>query len=1001
MRISIEDNVTGEVNELDVNDGKVTIDGSVTVTFRDVRRDEVASIDRVGNDLVLVLDDGQQIVLEDFFAGGTLRDPSEILFADVLAGTEALDVAMAIAATGLALGAASSGGGSSNARFVSGVDTPSPKDEGDTTAPDVPVVDFVSFYELIGTAEPGSTVTVWDLDGNEVASITADPITGEFIFDPNPLGSGKEGRLTATDDAGNVSAAATVNAVSGPALDEGDTTPPTAPVVTTSNGDKLSGTAEPGGVVTLTGDDGVVIGSTTADPTTGIFTFEPNPLGDGEGGTLVVTDPAGNKGPTTVVAPTDATDPTAPVVTTSNGDKLSGTAEPGGVVTLTGDDGVVIGSTTADPTTGIFTFEPNPLGDGEGGTLVVTDPAGNKGPTTVVAPTDATAPDAPTIEILNLDELSGYAENGSVVTLRDADGTVVASTTANSENGEFIFEPNPLGSGKRGSLTATDGAGNESAQETVDAVRGPALDEGDTTAPDVPVVDFVSFYELIGTAEPGSTVTVWDLDGNEVASITADPITGEFIFDPNPLGSGKEGRLTATDDAGNVSAAATVNAVSGPALDEGDTTPPTAPVVTTSNGDKLSGTAEPGGVVTLTGDDGVVIGSTTADPTTGIFTFEPNPLGDGEGGTLLVTDPAGNKGPTTVVAPTDATDPTAPVVTTSNGDKLSGTAEPGGVVTLTGDDGVVIGSTTADPTTGIFTFEPNPLGDGEGGTLLVTDPAGNKGPTTVVAPTDATDPTAPVVTTSNGDKLSGTAEPGGVVTLTGDDGVVIGSTTADPTTGIFTFEPNPLGDGEGGTLLVTDPAGNKGPTTVVAPTDATDPTAPVVTTSNGDKLSGTAEPGGVVTLTGDDGVVIGSTTADPTTGIFTFEPNPLGDGEGGTLLVTDPAGNKGPTTVVAPTDATDPTAPVVTTSNGDKLSGTAEPGGVVTLTGDDGVVIGSTTADPTTGIFTFEPNPLGDGEGGTLLVTDPAGNKGPTTVVAPTDATASGQRQRGQVDGHG
>jgi hypothetical protein len=399
-------------------------------------------------------------------------------------------------------------------------------------------------------------------------------------------------------------------------------------------------------------------------------------------------------------------------------------------------------------------------------------------------------------------EIADFYEHQDVA-LHGADWSFAEGSQLQSVEDSIVFATDMSSSGTAGSaaLMASTGyalwgglalagaatvfSGQQSNTSPQSSARSPALDRVDTTPPDAPVIDILKLDELSGFAEKGSVVTLRDANGNVLATTTAHFETGEFIFEPNPLGNGKSGSLTATDSAGNQSPSVKVDAVRGPALDEGDTTPPDAPVVTTSNGGKLSGTAEPGGVVTLKDEDGVVIGTATADPTTGIFTFEPNPLGDGVGGTLLVTDPAGNVSPPKVVDPVDATAPTAPVVTTSNGGKLSGTAEPGGVVTLKDEDDVVIGTASADPTTGIFTFEPNPLGDGVGGTLLVTDLAGNVSPPLTVVPVPlilgvSNDTGAPAdgVTYDNTLEVRGSAKAGATIALA-IGGTEVGTTVAD------------------------------------------------------------------------------------------------------------------------------------------------------------------------------------------------------------------------------
>ncbi|WP_410173078.1 Ig-like domain-containing protein, partial [Erwinia billingiae] len=56
--------------------------------------------------------------------------------------------------------------------------------------------------------------------------------------------------------------------------------------------------------------------------------------------------------------------------------------------------------------------------------------------------------------------LGGQTEAGATVTVTDADG-VIYSAVADAD-GSWKIEPNPLGVGENGTITATDTAGNES-----------------------------------------------------------------------------------------------------------------------------------------------------------------------------------------------------------------------------------------------------------------------------------------------------------------------------------------------------------------------------------------------------------------------------------------------------------------------------------------------------------------------------------------------------------
>ncbi|POU09135.1 hypothetical protein C3420_17155, partial [Acinetobacter sp. ACNIH3] len=84
-------------------------------------------------------------------------------------------------------------------------------------------------------------------------------------------------------------------------------------------------------------------------------------------------------------------------------------------------------------------------------------------------------------------------------------------------------------------------AGNES--DSVTAVADTATD---TTAPEVPVIEGFDGTTVVGTAEPGSIITVRDAAGNELATGTADE-EGNFSVVLEPaVEDGAEVEVTAT-----------------------------------------------------------------------------------------------------------------------------------------------------------------------------------------------------------------------------------------------------------------------------------------------------------------------------------------------------------------------------------------------------------------------------------------------------------------------
>ncbi|HCF9681054.1 TPA: BapA prefix-like domain-containing protein, partial [Pseudomonas aeruginosa] len=838
------------------------------------------------------------------------------------------------------------------ARDAAGNSSPATSITVDGVAPNAPVVEPSNGSELSGTAEPGSSVTLTDGNGNPIGQTTADA-NGNWSFTPStPLPDGTVVNVVARDAAGNSSPPASVTV---------DAVAPATPTVDPSNGTTLSGTAEPGATVTLTDGNGNPIGQVTADGS-GNWTFTPStPLPNGTVVNATATDPSGNaSSPASVTV--DAVAPATPVVNPSNGTTLSGTAEPGATVTLTDGNGNPIGQVTADGS-GNWSFTPTtPLPNGTVVNATATDASGNTSAGSSVT-VDSVAPATPVINPSNGTTLSGTAEPGSSVTLTDGNGNPIGQVTADG-SGNWSFTPStPLADGTVVNATATDPAGNTSGQgsTTVDGV-----------APTTPTVNLSNGSSLSGTAEPGSTVILTDGNGNPIAEVTADG-SGNWTYTPStPIANGTVVNVVAQDAAGNSSPGASVTV---------DSQAPAAPVLNPSNGTTLSGTAEPGATVTLTDGNGNPIGQVTADGS-GNWSFTPGtPLPNGTVVNATASDPTGN---TSAPASTtvDSVAPAAPVVNPSNGAEISGTAEPGATVTLTDGSGNPIGQVTADGS-GNWSFTPStPLADGTVVNATATDPAGNtsgQGSTTV----DAIAPATPTVNLSNGSSLSGTAEPGSTVILTDGNGNPIAEVTADGS-GNWTYTPStPIANGTVVNVVAEDAAGNSSPPATVT-VDSSAPPAPVINPSNGVVISGTAEAGATVTLTDAGGNPIGQVTADGS-GNWSFTPGtPLANGTVIVATATDPTGNTGPQAATT-VDAVAPPAPVIDPSNGTTISGTAEAGAKVILTDGNGNPIGETTADGS-GNWTFTPaTPLANGTVVNAVAQDPAGNTGPqgsTTVDA-------------------
>ncbi|HCR1770858.1 TPA: Ig-like domain repeat protein, partial [Pseudomonas aeruginosa] len=827
----------------------------------------------------------------------------------------------------------------------------------DSVAPAAPVVNPSNGAEISGTAEAGATVTLTDGSGNPIGQVTADG-SGNWSFTPStPLANGTVVNATATDPAGNTSGqgSTTVDAIA-----------PATPTVNLSDGTTLSGTAEPGSSVTLTDGNGNPIGQVTADGS-GNWTYTPStPLANGTVVNVVAQDAAGNSSPPATVT-VDSSAPPAPVINPSNGVTISGTAEAGATVTLTDSGGNPIGQVTADGS-GNWTYTPStPLANGTVIVATATDPTGNTGPQAATT-VDSVAPAAPVVNPSNGSEISGTAEAGARVILTDGNGNPIGETTADG-SGNWTYTPStPIANGTVVNAVAQDAAGNTGPQgsTTVDAV-----------APNTPVINPSNGSSLTGTAEPGSTVTLTDGNGNTIGQTTADG-SGNWSFAPgSQLPNGTVVNVTATDAAGNTSPPATTTV---------DSSLPSIPQVDPSNGSVISGTADAGNTIIITDGSGNPIGQVTADGS-GNWSFTPGtPLPDGTVVNVVARSPS-NVDSAPAVITVDGVAPAAPVIDPSNGTEISGTAEAGATVILTDGGGNPIGQATADGS-GNWTFTPGtPLANGTVINAVAQDPAGNtSGPASVTV--DAIAPPAPVIDPSNGVVISGTAEAGATVILTDGNGNPIGQVTADGS-GNWAFTPStPLANGTVINALAQDAAGNSSSPTS-ATVDSVAPAAPVIDPSNGSVIAGTAEAGATVILTDGNGNPIGQVTADGS-GNWSFTPGtPLSNGTLVNAVAQDAAGNtSGPASTTV--DSVAPAAPVIDASNGTVISGTAEAGATVILTDGNGNPIGQATADGS-GNWTFTPGtPLANGTVINAVAQDPAGNtSGPASSTVDAVAPAA------------
>ncbi|HEI9734936.1 TPA: SDR family oxidoreductase [Enterobacter cloacae] len=637
-------------------------------------------------------------------------------------------------------------------------------------------------------------------------------------------------------------------------------------------------------------------------PQTGGFPITVDTSAPGEVTGFIVSD---NEGPKTgTLSNGDTTDDATPTI--------SGKAEPGSVVHIY-VNGQENGTAVAD-VNGNWTYTTGSLVDGEYTfTARAEDSAGNLGaenagvtvtldtssvPVTIVRVMDDKGSVTGELKANDVTddarpEISGKAKAGSTVTIMD--GNVVLGSVKADASGNWVFTPtSDLGDGVHNiTATAKDLTGKEDTSSTFSF-------EIDSKAPNRPSIDYAEDQVgtvkddlnsndvtddpqpiLHGTAEAGSTVNIYTVDGTLLGSVTANS-NGAWNFKPgSKLPEGKNTfYVTATDEAGNVS-----DKSADFILTTDYTAPDASKVAITEvidNYGSVTGKVESGGVLD---DSRPVIKGTGAEIGNVITVYTT----DASGATKVLGTTKVDANGTWTLTVSDALYADLNKLTVTETDTTGNTAKP---------------STSYDVT--LSSAPGMPVIDG------ITDDAGSAN--VELSNGGLTKDTTPT--------LHGTASgvAGNTVTIY-NGSQVVGTTTLDAN-GHWSFTPGTaLADGSYHfTVTVTNTAGQESEKSQVysidvdatAPNPATDiliadDVSPItgnlqdgdVTDDNKPTFSGKAEAGSTVNIL-DGGKVIGSTTVD-SNGNWDWTPGTaLADGDHAfTTTVTDKAGNtSAPTGVV-------------------------------------------------------------------------------------------------------
>ncbi|MFK0093131.1 BapA/Bap/LapF family large adhesin [Pseudomonas sp. NPDC090592] len=827
---------------------------------------------------------------------------------------------------------------------------------------------------ISGRGEAGATVEVRDANGSVIGTgiVSAN---GTFLVNlDSPVIAGEALVLVQTDAAGNPSVGLTIIV---PA-----TAVPDSPsgLVVAADGSSISGSAPPGSLVEVRDAQGNLIGSIQAG-NDGNFTIGLSPAqANGELLDVVAIDADGNTSLPVQVSAPDITPPNeaSELQLSNDGSTLTGRGEPGTTVQVTDAQGNVLGNAQVGAD-GVISVQLNPpQTDGQELDVVLRDAAGNSSTATITAP-DLDGPLQPSglaIDSAGV-HLTGQGQSGSIITVRDADGNVLGTTTVGGD-GRFDVTLNaPQRNGESLTVDATDSRGNSA---------GPVdFTAPDSTPPQVvgsPAIDD-SGTLVTGIGEPGATVTVRGPDGSVLGSVVVGAGGAFEVTLGTAQTNGQALTVEQRDPSGNLSAAVDLAAP--------DTEAPAIPGGLTLSGDgsTLTGTGEPGAQVTVTGTAGAVVGTATVQPD-GSFsvTIDP-PQVNGQTLTVSQADNAGNPSPAdTVTAPDlEAPLPAQGLGLNAAGTLLSGQGEPGSTVEVRNAAGDLLGTIEVN---GDGTFEV-PIApaqtNGETLSVVLIDGGGNASPSTSFTADDSSAPDAPagLTITQGGNAIQGTGEAGSTVEVRNAAGDLLGSVVV-PAGGNFTVPLAPAQlDGQALEVTLTDAAGNVSDITPITAPDITPPAVPgdVAVSADGTTVTGTAPGASSVTVTDSVGNVV-TVPVNPDGSFSVPLDTPQTNGETVTVVVTDAAGNdSAPVATTAP-DTTDPqpATGVTVSPDGGTVGGTAEPGSTVIVRDADGTPIGSGTTGPDgTFVVPVDP-PLAAGDTGTVVVTDPAGNTSTEVPVA-------------------
>ncbi|MBJ8435731.1 Ig-like domain repeat protein [Acinetobacter lactucae] len=872
----------------------------------------------------------------------------------------------------------------------------------DLTPPPVPTdLNFNDAGDLVyGHAEPFSEILVKDGQGNILNKWFWNNWTDESGSFSIELGvfltNAETVYVTATDVNGNVSLAAQIQAPNyafAPHVDS-----------FTSDG-VISGQAENNSTLIVKDAKGEIVAEIKVGEDNGwngssYFKLQlDRTLVDGEQFFLSIKDARGQVSPDTVItADTVAPAPASNLVFSEDGSYLTGIAELNTTIQVFDHNGQLVNiwnnTINSDGTFTIFLGSNNL--HGEAFTVTVKDQAGNVSETVSInAPLDDIAPD-PIKNILldaNGQNFTAQAEANSQIEVFDSLGNQTGWGSTDSAGNVSGFFSQIYLHGEELTFVVIDRVGNRSVEFKQNALI-------DTIAPHT--IENIIFNEdgqsFTAQAEAGSSIDVFDQDGNKITTSYTDSLGNVFGYFPQVYLHGEELTFVVVDRAGNRSAE-----VKQSALTDDIAPNPIENIVLDINGQSFTAQAEANSQIEIKNTNGDIIGYGSADSTGNVSGYLYQVYLHGEELTFVVVDRAGNR--STEVKQNALIDDIAPnpienIVLDSNGQNFTAQAEANTQVEVRNAAGEVIGSGYVDGAGNVSGYLYQVYLHGEELTFVVVDRAGNRSvevKQNALIDDIAPNPIENIVLDANGQNFIAQAEANAQIEVKNAAGEVIGSGSTDSMGNVSGYLYQVYLHGEELTFVVVDRAGNR--SAEIKQNALTDDIAPnpienIIFNENGQNFTAQAEANTQVEVKNAVGEVVGSGYVDSAGNVSGYLNQIYLKGEELTFVVIDQAGNR--SVEVKQIAFLDNTAPenannLVFSEDGSYLTGMAEPNATIQIFDQNGQLVNQWNNNVNwDGTFSvsLDTNYL-HGEEFKVVVVDRAGNlSGGVTVKAPLDDTA-------------